>query len=351
MNNVLYSLGLGLAGGAVGNFFDIPLGWLLGAILANMVASMHSLPVAIPRSFRQASLIVIGVMIGSAFSPQLLEHAHQWGFSLAGMILLLAIAIPWGYFYGRRITKFDKTSALFASIPGGLGEMVMLGWSMGANPRTTTLAQSARLLTIVVLVPFMLRLFADLEVDPTTATVSEAANPWRFRDAVLLALAAIAGGFVARFVHAPAPFMVGPMLVTAGVYMSGLSDSRLPLELIAITQVVLGSSIGTTFSGASLRELIRTFSLSIGLTLSLLVLVVLFAFGVSNVTDLGFAALILAFTPGGLAEMAILSLLLDVDPVFVATHQTTRVVLIYLLVPIVARRWLAARAADSADQV
>jgi len=104
--------------------------------------------------------------------------------------------------------------------------------------------------------------------------------------------------------------------------------------------VVMGSGIGTRFAGATFYELVRTFSLSIGLTLSLLALVVLFAYGVSNQTELGFAALILAYTPGGLAEMAILALLLDVDPVFVATHQTMRVVLIYLLVPFVARRLL-----------
>ena len=337
---MFYALGLGLAGGAVGNYLGIPLGWLLGAIVANMAASMHNLPVAIPTPLRRAALAVLGVMIGSAFTPQLLTRTHEWGLSLAAMVVFLILAVAWAYFYGRQVTRFDKRTALFAGIPGGLGEMIMLGWSMGANPRTTSLAQSARLLTILVVVPLLLKVFADLEAGATAAPDSAPQSALHMRDLIALTACAVASGFVARFVRAPAPFLVGPMLTTAALYLSGFSDGRLPVELIAFTQVVIGSGIGATFSGATLPELFRTFSLSIGLTLSLLALVVVFAYGVSLHTVFSFAALMLAFTPGGIAEMGILALLLDIDPVFVSTHHTLRVVLIYVLVPFVARRWL-----------
>ena len=340
MKKTLFALGLGLAGGAVGNYLGIPLGWLLGAIVANMVASMHNVSVAVPVPLRRAALTVLGVMIGSAFTPQLLNQVDEWGYSIAAMVVFLILAVMWAYFYGRRITHFDKRTALFAGIPGGLGEMIMLGWTMGANPRTTSLAQSARLLTILVVVPLLLRVLADLEVGANTTLESASPSALDLREIVVIAGCAVAAGFVARLVRAPAPFLVGPMLATAALHLSGFSDSRPPAELIAVTQVVIGSGIGATFAGATLRELIRTFSLSIGLTLSLLALVVVFAFGVSSYTQFSFPMLMLAFTPGGIAEMGILALLLGVDPVFVSTHHTIRVLLIYLIVPFVARRWL-----------
>lgn len=339
MKKMFLALGLGLIGGAVGNYLDIPLGWLLGAIVANMAASMHNLPVAIPVPLRRVALAVLGVLIGSAFTPQLLTQANEWALTLGVMVVFVVLAAAWAYFYGRHVTHFDQRTALFAGIPGGLGEMIMLGWSMGADPRTTSLAQSARLLTIVVLVPVLLKVFADLDAESSTTTGRIAASALQLRDVAVLAASAGVAGLVARLVCAPAPFLVGPMLATATLYMTGFSASRLPAELIAFSQVVIGSGIGATFAGATVRELVRTFSLSIGLTLSLLAMVLAFAYGASLHTEFGFAALILAFTPGGIAEMGILALLLGIDPVFVSTHHTVRVMLIYLIVPIVARRW------------
>jgi hypothetical protein len=86
--------------------------------------------------------------------------------------------------------------------------------------------------------------------------------------------------------------------------------------------------------------LAKTLFLSCGLTLSLLALVVVFAYGLNQWTGIGFAALLLAFVPGGLAEIGMLALILNIDPVFVASHHAVRVLLISLIVPLLATRWL-----------
>ena len=57
MKSVVYSLGLGIIGGALGNYLDIPLGWLLGAMAANMVASMQGLSVEVPNWLRTLALM------------------------------------------------------------------------------------------------------------------------------------------------------------------------------------------------------------------------------------------------------------------------------------------------------
>jgi uncharacterized membrane protein AbrB (regulator of aidB expression) len=58
-------------------------------------------------------------------------------------------------------------------------------------------------------------------------------------------------------------------------------------------------------------------------------------------TDLPFASLILAFSPGGLAEMSLIALALDIDPAFVATHHVVRIFLVVVLAPIAFRLWRA----------
>ena len=56
MKKFVYSIGLGIIGGALGNYLDIPLGWLLGAMVANMVASMQGLSLEIPNWLRTIAL-------------------------------------------------------------------------------------------------------------------------------------------------------------------------------------------------------------------------------------------------------------------------------------------------------
>jgi hypothetical protein len=66
----------------------------------------------------------------------------------------------------------------------------------------------------------------------------------------------------------------------------------------------------------------------------------LFAYVFNAWTHIGFAALLLAFVPGGLAEIGMLALILNIDPVFVASHHAVRVLLITVTVPLLTTRWI-----------
>ena len=46
------------------------------------------------------------------------------------------------------------------------------------------------------------------------------------------------------------------------------------------------------------------------------------------------AALVLAFAPGGLAEMSLIALALGVDPAFVSSHHVVRIFLVVVLAPL-----------------
>ena len=187
MKKAVYSLGLGITGGALGNYLDIPLGWLLGAMVANMVASMQGLSVEVPNWLRTLALMALGVMLGTAFSPELLERIHRWALTMTGMICYLAIAVPWAMYYGRKVTGFDRLTAIFSSIPGGLSFMVILGSSVGANPRTIALAHTARLVTILIVLPIIVNRLANnragtlVNVVDTNVKVYDASKHWRDR--------------------------------------------------------------------------------------------------------------------------------------------------------------------------
>lgn len=339
MKKFVYSIGLGIIGGALGNYLDIPLGWLLGAMVANMVASMQGLSLEIPNWLRTIALAALGVMLGTAFSPELLERIHRWSLTITGMICYLAVAVPWAMYYGQKVIGFDRLTAIFSSIPGGLSFMVVLGSSVGANPRSTALAHTARLATILIALPIFINQLPDVGLS-SVAMLTTTKAPINLEIMGIFFVVGLFGSIIARIIRIPSPYLLGPMILMMVLELAGLTSLQPPVEFTSVTQVVIGASIGAAFSGTKPRELAKTLILSCGLTLSLLALAMVFAYGLNQWTGIGFAVLLLAFVPGGLAEMGILALIMNIDPVFVASHHAVRVLLISLIVPVLATRWL-----------
>ena len=254
MKKFVYSIGLGIIGGALGNYLDIPLGWLLGAMVANMVASMQGLSLEIPNWLRTIALAALGVMLGTAFSPELLERIHRWSLTITGMICYLAVAVPWAMYYGQKVIGFDRLTAIFSSIPGGLSFMVVLGSSVGANPQSTALAHTARLATILIVLPIFINQLPDVGLS-SVAMLTTTKAPLNLEIMGIFFAVGLFGSIIARFIRIPSPYLLGPMILMMVLELAGLTSLQPPVEFTSVTQVVIGASIGAAFSGTKPREL------------------------------------------------------------------------------------------------
>ena len=139
------------------------------------------------------------------------------------------------------------------------------------------------------------------------------------------------GYLFARRVRLPAATFVGPLLGSTVVHLAGWIATEPPYLLLALAQLVIGSSVGARFSGTPLGLVLRTLALGAGATL--LMLLITFAFGgvLHALTGQSLALLLLAFIPGGFAEMSLIALGMGVDPAFVVTHHSLRVFLVVLI--------------------
>ena len=79
---------IGAAGGALFNLANLPLAWMLGAMCATTLAAIAGVRLELGRPLRSLFICVLGVMIGSAFAPELLGQADKW---LAGALVLGAV--------------------------------------------------------------------------------------------------------------------------------------------------------------------------------------------------------------------------------------------------------------------
>ncbi|MFY8092706.1 MAG: AbrB family transcriptional regulator [Niveispirillum sp.] len=339
---------LGTAGGSLCFKLHVPLAFMIGAMLATTVAALAGVRTLVPQGLRDGLVIVLGIMLGSSFTPALLGHLAEWSVSLVFMAVYIVIAAAAGTFYLRRFARYDPPTAYFTAMPGGFTEMVMMGGALGGDDRSIALGHSLRIMLVVMMVPFAFQALPGY--DPAGRDWSLhglGPYPWELNlaDYAMIAICFI-GAPVAQKLGIPAGILVGPMLLSAVLHLTGVTAVKPPGLLVAASQVVIGASIGGRFQRVPLMRIARSAGVAAGLTLVLLLVTLALALAVHLLTGLSLPGLILAYAPGGLAEMSLVALALHADAAFVATHHIVRIVLIILFAPAAYhlwRRWIARR--------
>lgn len=342
------TLFIGALGGLAGSLLGLPLGWLLGAMVCTIPLAVAGVRTPVSWSLRMLMISVIGVMVGGAFTPELMAGAREWIASLAGVALYVAMIAVFGVWFCNRIGRQDRLTAAFSAAPGGLSEMLALGPAMGADVRTMSLVHGMRLVVILFAVPAIVTAVAsgaagnatiDRSVDLTVAMP--------LLDAVLLIGCVVIGAPLGRRIRLPAANLTGPLILSAVIHLAEWTTSHPPQLMIIGAQVVIGASVATFFTGITTRQLLAGFAVGGGMTVITLVLAIVFALGFERYLDIPFATGLLALVPGGLPEMSLVSLSLGIDPAFVSMHHLFRVVLVLVLAPVLIPRWARAGSRDA----
>ncbi len=329
--NVL-ALAVGAAGGAVFYWLRMPLAWMLGAMTATALLALFGARPEVVTWLRSGLIMVLGVLLGSSFTPDLLGHLGDWADSLALLLIYLPVLSFLGYAVFRWIGRLDPTTSYFSGMPGGLSEMVTVGTEQGGDTAVISLLHAIRVFTVVMLIPFYFR-YADGLIVPSGVTVLGPTHLTVLDGLLLLGCIAI-GGPLAGFLRLPASQLLGPMLLSAGIHLGGLTDGKPPAELVAIAQIGVGAALGCRFAGLQWGRIARIALLSLLATVLMLAAAVLVSRLVEHFAGISAAGALLAFAPGGLAEMSLVALGLGIDTAYVATMHIVRVILVVIVAPL-----------------
>jgi uncharacterized protein len=337
----LLRLALALCIGALGGWiflhFRLPLPWMLGSLAFTLVAALLGVPMRAPKEVRPFMTAVLGVLLGSSFSTGMIDQALSWGFSLLMLVPYIALTGLVGVPYFTRIAGYDRITAYFSAMPGGLNEMVYVGAQMGGDERLISLTHAGRILVAVFTLPLAFNFFMHLDpAQRARFAVSIFDVPWQQQ---LILIACAVGWPLAVRLKLPAPMLLGPMLVSAGVHMAGFSHAKPPDEIVALAQLVIGTALGCRFAGTPVRLVLTALMHSAGMVALMLLLTLGFAFALEPLLNVRLAGIILAFAPGGLAEMTLIALSLGIDVAYVALHHLVRILLVIIGAARVGR-WL-----------
>ncbi|MDR7126425.1 AbrB family transcriptional regulator [Pseudotabrizicola sp. 4114] len=327
------TLALALLGAGVFVLLGLPLPFLFGPMAFCLLAALAGAPLKGMGTVSTLARTVLGVAVGASITPEVVSRIPQMAGSVALVPVYVVIIGLVGVPFFRRL-GYDPVTAWYAAMPGGLQDMVAFGKEAGGDGRALALIHATRVLIIATLAPIIL---TGLYGSSLTGALGEPARDLPVAELFLMAAAAIIGWKGAERVGLFGASILGPMIVTAILSLSGLIHSRPPAEAILTAQLFIGLAIGVQYVGVTFREL-RSFILS-GLAF-VLVLAVLAAIFTEIVTLTGLAQPVegfLAFAPGGQAEMTVLALVAGADLGFVILHHLTRIVVVILGAPVAAR--------------
>ena len=326
-------LGIGITGGALFAWAGAPLAWMLGALITVTAVSLAGGRLAIPSPLRTVMVAVLGVMLGSAFTPEITGHIAAWSGAVLVLLGFLVVTMALAVAFFRFGVGMDRATAYFSGAPGGITEMALAGEAHGADSRVITLMHATRILVIVAVIPFYFRVLGGIDV-PTLPPDAASLLDTRVFDGVVLTGCAVLGYGLARLLRLPAAALIGPMLLSAGVHMAGWTAASPPFELIAAAQVVVGTALGVRFAGIKLRRVWPYLLVGAGSALIMMAMSWLAAILFAERVGVDPMGLMLALVPGGLVEMGLIALSLGIDTAMVSTLHVLRIAAIMLAAPL-----------------
>ncbi|MFW2587141.1 AbrB family transcriptional regulator [Sagittula sp. SSi028] len=346
-------LALGGAGGALAQRAGLPMPWMLGALMATglfarFAPASYFESYGFPTRFRIFFVALIGVMIGTQVTPDLLAMAPDLALTLGALVVFVPMAHLFNMAVFRRIGGYDRVTAFYAATPGGLMESITMGDAAGADIQRLTVQQFLRIVVVITLLPLGLSLWTGQAVGSAAGMALPGQDtPVPPLSLVLIAAAAVLGLSAGTRIGLPAAQLTGPLLIAAFATVTGVLDLHLPVWLIAVAQVVIGTSLGLRFQGVEGALLRRSVGLSALSVSGMLLIGAGFAAALSHVTGIAWLHLFIAFAPGGVAEMSLVALSLAASPALVSLHHVVRILITVVEMPLTARR-LGLRAQDRA---
>lgn len=329
----LITIFIGSVGAYIAWFIGAPAPFLTGPATLVTISALLNITCNISLPIRNISFVVIGIATAEGINSDVLINALTWPISLTGMCFNIIILVLAGKYIFQTYFKMERNNAILASTPGHLSFVLSLSEDNAGNTAIISIIQSIRVLTLTLALPGIIAIFTDFNMRPSTSSAPVLSYNHLF---LMISLSIIIGILLLRF-RVPAAFLLGGMLCSTIGHGFNLTPGEIPENLAILAFVVLGSLIGSRFSGISL-EILKSCILKGTLFTSLsLMISVLVALLTSYFTSFRFIEILIAIAPGGLETMIVMGQLIDADPAFIALHHLARLFLLLLLLSIMIR--------------
>ena len=323
-----------LTGALVFLWLHLPLPWLFGPMFSCLIAALCGAQLVTVKLLSDGMRTILGVAVGATVTVAfLLSLPAMFGTLLIVPVMVVLIGLL-GVWYFQRLAGYDFPTAYYASMPGGLQDMIAFGEEAGGNVRAISLIHATRVLVIVVILPLLLTFVwgADLDRPPGASASTVALD-----QIAILVVCALVGWRVAKRMGMFGASILGPLILAALASLAGVLHTRPPAEAIWAAQYFIAIGIGAKYVGVTGKELRHDVMAGLGFCAVLLVLTLLVIAAVLALDLAQPVEAVLALAPGGQAELVVLALIVGADMGFVVAHHLFRIFFVILGAPVMAR--------------
>lgn len=159
---VVYTLGVAIFAGGIGKDLGVPAGALVFSMVTILAVRFLGIEVAMPKYLKRIAQILSGAYVGSVFGVQdLAEMSHLVGPIVISNMGYLMLCIMMGRWLSHHF-NMPLSEAMLATTPGGSSDMVLIASEMGVDSREVLVFQMMRLMMVVALFPFVLKIIVDM---------------------------------------------------------------------------------------------------------------------------------------------------------------------------------------------
>lgn len=321
------------AGGLGGWLFDslnVPLGWLIGSMLATGILALSGFRPRMPGLLRWMVMAVIGIYLGAAFSPQIVEWIPR---SIVSVIVMLEIVTVELFIAAWLFSKWMRCNAITAyaaCMPGGFSTMLLIAQEHGGDPEIVSLVQLVRVVVVILSISVLAYL---LGVDFTQAKVSQDVvfDEETYGFAMAVFLVGLGVGIIFKM---PIMCMVVPAIVVGASQVFEISAMRLHKEPLSVALVLLGASVGSRWGSLNAKSMASCLVAGFFLAVFLVGFSLLSAWLVAETLFFDLVPTIMAYSPGGVSEITLIAIALDIEPAYVGMHHIVRIMYILLMMPL-----------------
>ena len=332
--NFLLVILISIPSAIIADYFNIPLAWMLGPMLAVSIAALKGIKVKMPKLALSSILIILGLHIGNYIDQNLISQMKDWIWTSAIMFIYILLSIFIVSKYLQKFSGYKNKTSIFSAAPGALGPLLILAEYEKSDLSQVATAHLIRLIIIITVFPFFVVNFSPME--------SIEIEKFNYMDQnhlnlLILLSASIILIFIFDKIGVPAALLSGTLVASGILQILQIASYKLPEQSIDFCLLILGASVGCRFADKSLNEVARnTFHSFIATTL-LIILGIIAAICSSYFVDTNFLTLLVSFCPGGIYEVAVIAIAFNLDPNFVAFHHIIRLLMILFTVPIILK--------------
>ncbi|AMM88401.1 membrane protein [Bacillus pumilus] len=340
-------------GGFLLSLTGMSIGWMIGTLMTAAFIALRR-PSLFQRKGKNTLRIhsrwlllgqfILGIELGQKMNMKVLHiFAENWlpvSFMLVFSILLAMLSgfVLW------KLSKTDMLTSFVGTAPGGLSAMPGIAQEVGANTAVVSLVQTIRVLMVVLTIPFTVFYLNTKSQSDVVVAQGSAFSSGVFTISYISWTAAIILGAwlmsrLAVRLHFPAPWLIGSMLGVAALQVGAgaLTGHDLipywPAQANIASQVFLGATIGSKMNKQMFVGLKNTLIVAVVSSAGLIAATVLSSIAIAEITGISVITAILAFSPGGIAEMATTAVTLHEDSTFVVAVQVVRIILVIAMLP------------------